>query len=806
MLANYFKIAWRTLFRNKLHTAINIGGLIIGFTIGISILLVVYGQYNFDRSHAKGNRLYEAYQVFNNPDKEAIENQFGLPAAPAYRAESPLVNGYSRFTEAGNRVEYNGKSYLIPVTLADKDFFSMFTIPVVKGNRQNPLASLTDIILSEEAAGIIFGKEDPVGKHVKAMTGDQLVDLTVSAVVKNMSYSSLGFSVLARIENRYDYAGQRYNWSNRSCKVFIELKEGAAPQQAEQDFRAIDRKSVPEWYTDMTKKGARPDRNGDLFSTRLLPLKDMHLSTRVNGHKAVPTLQIVSLLTVGLLIIFIACFNFVNINIATAFTRAREIGVRKCLGAARWKLFGQLWSESFLVSLLSFLLSLLLVNILLQSIEGIRNAQNSPVPLLREPGFVALALALLLGVSLLAGGYPSFVMTRFKVVESLKGNLRPGGKNILQRTLIVIQFMIACIMISCTFIIYMQFRYLQNADLGINKDHVVSIPLSKAETGRETIRLLRNRLLTDPHILSVTGSNINIGRGVDHRTIKSSMGFDFKGKQISTNLATIDYDYLKTFGLQTKEGRDFDRSFPVDTANRVLISESMARQFGEKNLVGTRISGDSANSGWEVIGIFPDFHLYSMAEKIEPLMLNLDQHAPVAYCFIKVTPRNLPATMATIKKEMALLEPGQDFKGTFVDENVQGWYQTEKVMSVLFSIAAVVAVFLSCSGLLAMVLLVIQQRVKEIGVRKVLGASVNNISLLIAKNFLFLVLLAVVIATPIAWLLMGEWLKSFPYRIGLNPGVFVLVGLTALVIAALTICINTIRAAQQNPIKSLRTE
>ena len=273
-----------------------------------------------------------------------------------------------------------------------------------------------------------------------------------------------------------------------------------------------------------------------------------------------------------------------------------------------------------------------------------------------------------------------------------------------------------------------------------------------------------------------------------------------------TNLATVDYDYLKTFGLKVIEGRDFDKTYGTDTQFNVLISESVAKQFAEKKLVGQSISPDSSSPRWNIIGIFPDFHLYSMREKLEPLTLLMEKHPGMSYCFIKVSDKNLMGSMDLVKSEMEKLEPGNEFRGTFVDENIAKWYEQEKVMSILFSIAAMVAIILSCTGLLAMVLLIVQQRVKEIGVRKVLGASVQNISILISKEFLLLVFIAILIATPIAWLAMSKWLESFPYRITMQWWMFGLVALTAIIVALITISFNTIRAAMQNPVKSLRTE
>jgi putative ABC transport system permease protein len=807
MIKNYFKIAWRNLLKNKFHTAINITGMVVGFTIGLIILLAVYSQFSFDNFHTNEKKLYQAYEFFNKPASEEFSTSFGYPAAPAFKAEAPAIDKVSRYRFAGRTAEYNGKSLEVPVMLVDEDFLSMFSFPVVKGNAINPLKNLSDITITEFTAKKIFGNDDPIGKTIKISTGKGLQAMVVAAVVKDFPQNStIKFDALARIENMGDYAENKNEWNYQHHPVYVQLKEGATQQQAENQLKEVNKKYLAEWYTSLQKEGAKPDKRGDVFATRLLPLRDIHFSPKIVGNSATSKSQVYVILSVGLLIILIACFNFININLANAFGRSKEIGVRKCLGAAKQKLFGQFWSESFLVCLIAFLLSLGLVNIVIHLINSSVKINMPLTTIMWQPGFLLLGVCLLLFVSLIAGGYPSWVMARFRVVETLKGKVNLKRKSILRSSLIVVQFVITCIMISCTFIIYQQFKHLQQADLGINKDYIISVPIYKNDAGYQLVEKLRSRLSANPNIISITGSSINIGLGKDKSQSKRSDGFEYKGKHLQTNVANIDYDYLKTFGLKTIEGRDFDQSFGADTIQNVIISASFAKQFGEKDLVGQQIVVDSSAPRWNIIGIFPDFHLYSMHEEAEPLTLTMNRNAGLSYCFIKTTSQNALATMESIKKEMALLEPDREFKGTFVDENINNWYAQERTISILFSIAATIAIVLSCMGLLAMVLLIIQQRVKEIGVRKVLGASVPQIAAIISKEFLLLVLIAVLIAVPISWLAMNKWLEDFPYRITVQWWMFVLVAVAALVMAMLTISINTIRAAMQNPVKSLRTE
>jgi putative ABC transport system permease protein len=806
MIKNYFITAWRNLFKNKFHTIINIGGLVIGFTIGIAILLTVYGQLIFDEFHEKKDRLYQAYQFFNKKTGEEVSPIFAFPAGPLYKAEAGAIDKTSRFLFGGNTVVYNQKELEVPVMLVDEDFLSMFSFPVIRGNKVNALKNLTDIVITEATAKKIFGSEDPIGKSISASAGSAVQAMTVSAVIKNFPLTStIKFDALARIENRSDYAEHKNDWNNQHHSVFVLLKPGFSQRQAEDQLRQINRKYLADWYESLQKEGEKPDRRGDVFATRLKSFSDLHFSPGI-GSGAINKAMVLVVLAVGLFIILIACFNFININLANAFTRSREIGVRKCLGAGKGKLFAQLWSESFLVCLVSFLLSLVLVNVVIYIISS-QTKLNIPLSsIVWQPRFLVMTTGLLVLVSLIAGGYPSWLMARFRVVETLKGRISLKRKSILRNSLIVTQFVIACVMICCTYIIYRQFKHLQDADLGFNKEAVISVPLYKAGQGREIIAKLRTRLSGNPNILSITGSNVNLGKGMDKSVSKTSMGFGYKEKTINTNIAQVDYDYLKTIGVKPVRGRDFDESFATDTMYNIVISESVAKQLGEKELLGLQLNVDSASPRWNIVGVIPDFHLYSMHEEVEPITLLINKKEGLSYCFIRVAPQHLLATMEAVKKEMNLLEPGRAFRGSFVEENINNWYSQERLMSILFSIAACIAIILSCTGLLAMVLLIIQQRVKEIGVRKVLGATVPGISALIAKEFLLLVLIAVLIASPIAWMAMNKWLQGFAYRMEIHWWMFLLVAIAALTIALLTISVHTVKAAMQNPVKSLRTE
>lgn len=616
MIKNYFKIAWRNLFKNKFHTFINIVGMMVGFTVGLLVVLMVYGQFSYDKNHLNRKKVFMAYTEFYKANETETGNVFGYPAAPAFKAEAPVIDKYTRFKHGGNIILYKDREVELNTMMVDEDFFSIFTFPVVRGNKGNPLKNMNEVVITEETAKKIFGNEDPIGKTIKSDYGGGLKEMTVAAVVKNFPLnSSIRFGAVARIENNGDFTVDKNNWNNQHHTVYVMLKDGASKHQAEQQLRTILKKYLPDWTDGLTKEGAIADKNGDVMAFKLLSLEEMHFQPRINGNNAVSKAQVFVMLALGLVIILIASFNFININLANALTRSKEIGVRKCLGAAREKLFAQLWSESFLLCFLSFAVSLLLVNILVSILQR-QVILNIPLAeMLWQPSFILLSLGLLLFVSFIAGGYPSWVISKFRVVETLKGKVALKRKSGLRSSLIVTQFVIACVMITCTLVVYRQFNYLRNADIGLNKEYVISIPLKKSGEGRQLIEKLRTRLSSNPAILSVTGSSINIGLGLDKSSSKMSNGFDYKGKAINTNMAFVDYDFLKTMGIKTIEGKDIELTAGNDTLQHVIVTENVAKQFAEKQLVGMNLLVDSASPPWHIEAVIPDFHLYSLREK-----------------------------------------------------------------------------------------------------------------------------------------------------------------------------------------------
>ncbi|MEO6550891.1 MAG: FtsX-like permease family protein [Ferruginibacter sp.] len=805
MLKNYFKTLLRNMQKNKLHTGINVIGMSVAFTCSILMLLFVYQQFTFNNFHSNVNRLYQVYNSYSTPGQIETSLEMGYPVAPALKAEGIGIEKATRYKNAGRGARYKGKELELQINLVDEDFFSMFSFPVVSGNKAAPLASLANVVISEASAIKIFGTEDPFGKTVDIKIDGEWKPLMVSAILKDYpDNSSFRYEILARPEISNDYAENKNKWDNHHHPVYVQLSASGTKVQVERQLRGFVNKYTPGDATSKQSKGYTPDENGDMSSLRLYPFADIHFAT-VGGRHEMNKPFLFVIMLVSFVIVLIACFNFINLNIGLAFTRTKEMGIRKCLGAGKRQVWLQIWGESLFTVLVAMLIGILCISLILQYL-----AQNTRIPLhsslLYQPMIVLILLAILLGVSFIAAGYPSFLMGKLKAVEILKGKISLKKPGMFRNALIVVQFVIACVFICSTIIIYQQFEHLKSAPLGYNTASIISIPIRDQAHGKAVIGKMRMLLADQPSIASVSGSTINLGVGQDHSTTKTSSSFEYDGKSINTNWVTADYDILKTLSITPKEGNDFARGYVTDSSHPVIVTESMARQLSDKPVTGMSFQPDSTQPKLTIIGVIPDFHLYSMREKSEPLTISFNGNNMFGYVLIKVNTKNTTATMNLVKASYAQVEPGVEFKGSYVNENIERWYETEQMLSKMFSIAAGIAIVLSCMGLFGIAFIVIRQRVKEIGVRKVLGASISSVAMLVTKEFIRPVLLAIVIATPIAWFIMNKWLQDFDYRINIQWTIFLAAGFIAVFIAIATVMSQAIKAAVANPVKSLRTE
>ena len=807
MIKNYLKIALRTLWKNKGYAAINVFGLSVAFCICVFLFLTAYRQLTFDSFHKDGDRIFQTYIFYNEPEHPNRSGGMPIPLAPALKEEYPEVEAAARIlTGRTSLVTYRDKYFDKLIAKTDPDFLTIFSFPLLKGNREAALGNLSSIVLSKSMAEAIFGQEDPMGKQIQVGNAGNQRTYLVSGIMDDIpDNSSIKCDALVRIESMADYQSQKDSWYNFSHPVYVKLASNADPKALEARLNPFAAKYFPQSIEDLKKQQATPDERGDILAVRLQKLANVHFDTEISGGKGAPIAVVYAIVGIGVFILLIASINFINLSVARSFTRLREMGVRKSLGAVKSQLFVQIWGESLLICTVGFLVGCLLAYQLVPAFNATFDARIALFTLF-EPGFVAVMVGIFLLVSLIAGGYPAWKSARFNPVEVLKGKITAEKPGAVRNSLIVTQFALSILLICCTVIATQQVRHLRQQPLGFQKEQVVSIPVGNRANGRQVLQRMRNEFASDPAIVSITGSGVNLGKGKDKVTSRSIFGFTYKEKQVNTDWLLVDYDYLKTLNIKLLAGREFDPAYPTDSTNRVVITESMARAIGNENPVGTFFETDTTGTRYQVIGLVPDFQLYSIAQEQKPITMHLSGSEPINYIFVRVAPINLNGTMDKLHKVWREVAPASEFMATFLDENVNNWYQNEEMLTRIFSLAATITIVLSCLGLFAMALLVIEQRTKEIGIRKVMGASLANVVFLLSRDFVKLVLIALLIAMPLAWFGMQQWLNQYAYRIEISMLIFAGVALAAILIALATVSYQSLKAALMNPVESLRSE
>ncbi len=805
MFRNYLKVALRTLWKHRTHTLINIVGLSVAFGTCVLLFLTATFELSYDGFHTDADRIFRLNFLSTNRDGTADKGStMPYPISPALKAEFPEIEGVTRWFDRSASVRRASQTYTKDVRMADADFLTMFSFPLQKGNVKTAMNSLSDIVISERMATDIFGQEDPIGKPLQLRMNDAWQAFTVTGVISNApKNSSFDFDALIRSDNAGDYQEFKSRWDHGNHDVYVKIKAGTDAQTLQRRTQAFMDKYFASDIKDRQKQGYPKNELGYQRSLLLQPLRDVHFDTVTTHGGGISRAYVYTLLLIGLFILAIACINFINLTIAQSLSRAREVGVRKSLGAHRGQLFSQIWGETLLLCFGALLIGLGLAYIVLPTFNRLFRSYLTLDNFLTPTVLTVTALSFLL-ITLVAGGYPSWFVTRFSAVEVLKGKVKMSKPGLVRNSLIVTQFTIACLLIVCTVIVRQQISYLQQKPMGMDKEQVISIPVGGELNGTVALKAMRDRLANQPNITAVSGSGVNIGAGLDGSSSRMMFGFLYGKRDITCDWLRIDTDYLKTMGIKLLKGRDFSPAFSTDSSSAVLITESMAKALGEANPVGKFIKPDQKE--YQIVGVVSDFNLYSLHQEAKPITLQMESSAPIQYILVRVNPQNLTGAMETIKSAWKTIAPKQEFIGSFLDENTERWYRKEQRLSTIFSSAAGIAILLSCMGLFSIALLTIEQRTKEIGVRKVLGASVASIVTLLSKDFLKLVVAAIVIASPLAWWAMDNWLKDFAYKIDIEWWVFAVAGVLAIVIALLTVSYQSVKAALMNPVKSLRSE
>jgi putative ABC transport system permease protein len=810
MIRNYLKVAIRNLWKNKTFSFINIAGLAIGLCCFLLIALYVLDELSFDKYNANADRIYRI-----NSDIRFGGADLHMPVTSdmmgqLLKKDYPQVEQYTRlYTFNGDKLIKKGNDYINEqhVGHADSTFFDVFTLPAIEGDTRTALNEPNTVVITESMAKKYFSSTQALGKNLEVK--DQKNPLyKVTAVIKDIPENShFHFDFLFSMKN------VDYNWgqlTSHNFYTYIRLKKGTDPKAFEKNFdQYIDKYVLPEAKQFMNINSMEEFRKaGNSLVYTLMPLTQIHLhSDRSFELSPSGNIQYVYIFSaVALFILIIACINFMNLTTARSANRAREVGIRKVLGTEKGQLVKQFLFESTTMVILALLIAIPAVWLVLPLFNDMA-AKKMITGSLFTPYILPLLIALPFVVGLIAGSYPAFFLSAFRPIEVLKGKLKLGSKSgILRSVLVVFQFWASIILIIGTVVVYRQLHYIQTRNLGFNKDQVLIV--NGVGALNNNMVPFKNDVLQLPGVssgtlsgyLPVSNSYRSDNTWSTEAVMTTKTGFDMQNW-------LIDYDYLKTMGMQIIKGRNFSREFGSDST-AMIINETTAKIIGYKDPIGKQLfrSGDEQGHvrAFTIIGVVRNFNFETLHHEVGPLAFMLSTGSGLAS--FKVNAANINQLVAQIQSKWRSLAPGLPFSYRFLDESFNEMYRAEQRVGKIALVFSVLAIFIACLGLFGLATFIAEQRTKEIGIRKVLGASVQGIVQMLSKDFMKLVAISFVIAAPMAWYFMHKWLQDFAFRINISWWIFAAAGLAALLIALVTVSFQAIRAAVSNPVKSLRTE
>jgi putative ABC transport system permease protein len=789
MFRNYLKAYLRNLWKNRTYTFLNIIGLAVGIACSTLIFLWIEDEFTYDQQFEKKKYLY---QVMGNQTYDGHTYTFSAtpgPLAPGITADMPGVAATSHLTWTNPALfTLDDKPLNQPGTYADPAFLSMFNLTFLEGNPATALSKIHSLVITREMAKAFFGAKDPLGQSLRMDNSDQY---TITGVIEDLpSNTSFRFHWLAPYEDYYKKNQWLQYWGSNGIQTFVELKPSASAAR----------------INGLLNNYIQSKQPGAIAKPFLFPMSQWRLYSHFENGKQDPTngrIKYVRIFTlIAWIILVIACINFMNLATASSEKRAREVGVRKVLGAGKGKLIGQFIGESLLMAFMAVILSIGLTALALPAFNSLVEKQLT-LNLLSPTHLIGL-LVIGLFSGLLAGSYPSFYLSAFNPVYVLKGlKLKSsGGAVFIRKGLVILQFAASLVFIIATIIIYQQLKYVQNRQLGYEKQNLVYMNLQGKMN--EHFNAIRNDLIHTGFVSDATLSNSPV------LSMYSNTGdFDWSGKdqkkQVLITVENVSPQYIATMGMHLKTGRDFHEVAAQDSTN-IIINETLAHLLGKNNAVGSLITRNEGRDKYRVVGVVTDFVYNDMYQSPAPLILFCDP-ANTGILSIRLKENaDVPKALAATEQVLKVNNPGYPFEYKFISDEFQQQFKTETLTGKLSGVFAALAVFISCLGLFGLAAYAAERRTKEIGIRKVLGASVPLLTGLLSKDFLQLVLLSCIIAFPAAWWIMSNWLNSYAYRTAIAWEIFAIAGIGALVIALLTVSIITVRAALVNPIRSLRSE
>ncbi len=804
MFQNYFKIAFRNLLHNKGYTAIKILGLGVGIMCCILIMLFVNSEWSYDKFHTNKDRIYRVWQDEKYEDQNFINTITPIIMGPTLKANIPEVEGMCRVLSVNPTVTYSQKDFTDQALMVDTSFFKLFDFKLLDGNRANPFPQTNTVILSKTTAKKYFGNVSAVGQYLEMQLGNDKEQFIVTGIVEDAPEpSSIQYNMLISFANagKLFSEGLQKSWFNVFGETYVMLPEGTVPEQLYPKF------------PDMMKQALGEDYEPGGFEVYLQPITDIHLNNSLpQGIQPISNPKYSYILaTIGILILLVACANFVILAIGHSSSRAREVGVRKVMGAEKHQLIYQFMGEALIVTSVSMILGLGFSLALLNPFNTIINRE---LAFTLDISFIVFCLLLIIIIAFISGFYPAIFLSKFNPVVVLKGKLSSKkGSGLLRQGLVIGQFAASIAMIICTIVIGQQIDYFKNKDLGYDKEQVIVVSTNlNRRDGTVLAERYRTELLNHPEVSQATVSLYSFAESP-----WITLGFTNEMKAYrSFQYNSVDANFIEAMDIKVKEGRAFDASITSDITNGAVVNEAFVELFGLSEPIGKKLPGPFQQ---EIIGVVQDFNFQSLHTPVSPLLMTMKSDSvfsrtenigmafsPQPRISVRMKAGNLSDNVKILEDAWKQVAPNQDFVNTFLDASIEAQYKAEARTSTIVKIASGLSIFIATMGLFGLVTLILSRRKKEIGIRKVLGAKVISIVKLISFDFAVPILIASIIAFPLAWWFMSDWLKDFTYRIDIQWWVFALAAISAMLIALITIGIQAIKVASSNPVNSLRTE
>ncbi|MGC4035832.1 MAG: ABC transporter permease [Chitinophagaceae bacterium] len=798
MIKNYLKTAFRSLLQNKIYSFINIAGLSIGLSCAMLIMLYVQDEVSYDRFHKNVSQIYRIDKQQIRDDGNVHNGSYtGYFPGPRFAARIPEIKSFVRFQPSQVDIKTGADVQSQPVSLVDANFFSVFSFPLLSGDASSVLTQPNSVVVTEDMAKKYFGNSDAVGKIISIKADSIFRPYVVSGVAKNCpENSSIKFQFLLPLKVSAEDESKNSNWFNYFLSTFVVLAPGADIQAVQQKMDKIFQADADETIREIRNKYGIKNFG---MSYSLEPMAAIHLGKMVPDEDEILADKSNSgfsyiLSAIALFVLLIACINFVNLTVARSVKRAKEIGIRKVIGGTRKQLLVQFLGESFILCFIAFGFAIFITTVVLPVFNQLSNKALS-LSYLLSAKLITWYTVLFVLTSLLAGLYPAAVLSNYNPVQTLYSRFNLAGKNYLQKSLVIFQFALASFLIIGSITIFSQFNYLTTQSLGYDDNNLLTV--NKYPMTRNEAALFKQALLKSPTIVDVAPRN----RWFNNNTVKVS-----GDKQVNISIETIDASYLPLLKVPVIAGRNFSADYPSDSTRSVLVNEAFVQQAGWKQPVGELIQSFENGESYTVVGVVKDYHYRPLTEKVGPQFFTMNPANSYGMMYIKIKPGTETASLQFISKTFKDLFPLTPFVYNFKQEQNEQSYAAEARWKQIILFSAVLTIFISCIGLFGLSVLAAEKRTKEIGIRKVLGASVGSIVSILSADFIKLVLIALAISIPFAWVATSKWLENYPYRIALSWWLFVSAGVLVIAVALITTSFQSIKAAVANPVKSLRTE